>query len=313
MTDVPERVAYFNGEIVPESGVLIPLRDAGFLYGYAAFDTERTFAHHLYRLDEHLERFYRSLRYLDLDPGMEPAEMERLTHEVVERNVPLLGPDDDYWVTQRVTLGQSGPEGWKSTVIIECKPLPLAERAACFRDGIDLIVSSLRRTPPEAQSPRAKTHNYINLILADREVKAQNPDAWSILLDMDGHLCEGVGSNLFLVRDRLLLTPRERLVLPGVSRSAVFQLAAACGLEAVEADLDVYDAQTADEAFLSSTSLCMCPVRSLNGRPIGDGSIPGPISRMLMDAWIEELGGFDFVGQYLKRLVPSQLSASARD
>ena len=97
--------------------------------------------------------------------------------------------------------------------------------------------------------------------------------------------------------------------MPGVSRSTVFELAATCGLDAVEADLDVYDAQTADEAFLTSTSMCMCPVLSLNGRAIGDGSIPGPITRRLMDAWIDELDGFDFVAQYMRRLETSSVPA----
>ena len=301
MTDIPERVAYFNGQIVFESEVLIPLRDAGFLYGYAAFDTERTFAHKLFKLDQHLERFYRSLDYLQLDPKMSRQEMARITEDVVERNVPLLDADDDYWVTQRVTLGQQGTDGWESTVIVECKPLPLAQRAHYFRDGIEAVIPSIRRTPPEAQSPRAKTHNYINLILADRECKAANPNAWAILLDMNGNLCEGLGSNIFIVKGKTVLTPRERYVLPGVSRSMVFELAEANGFRAEEADLDLFDAYSADEAFFSSTSLCMCPVKSINGRCFGDGSVPGPVTRALMRAWTEEIG-FDFVEQYLSRL-----------
>jgi branched-chain amino acid aminotransferase len=302
MSEKPERVAYFNGAIVPESQVLVPLRDGGFLYGYAAFDTERTFAHELYRLEEHLERFYRSLAYLGLDPGMEMVEMAEITRDVVARNVPLIDADDDYWVTQRVTLGQKAADGWQPSVIVECNGLPFAERARGFRDGLDVVVPSIRRTPPESMSPRAKTHNYINLILADREVKAHSPEAWSVLLDTHGNLCEGVGSNLFVVRDGELYTPREQMVLPGVSRSVVLELAAACGIRAHETDIDLFDAQTAEEAFLTSTSLCLCPVRTIAGKTIGSGEIPGPVTRALIDAWVEELGGFDFVGQYLRRL-----------
>jgi branched-chain amino acid aminotransferase len=123
-----------------------------------------------------------------------------------------------------------------------------------------------------------------------------------VLLDESGNLCEGMGSNIFLVRDGELLTPRERFVLPGVSRATVIELARELGLVVREADLDLYDAANADEAFLTSTSLCVCPVVSVNGRPIGDeGQVYGPVTRRLIDAY-RELVGCDFVGQYLRRL-----------
>jgi len=301
MPEAPERVAYFNGRILPENQVLIPFRDAGFIYGYAVFDTLRTFRHELYKLDEHVARLFRSIAYLGLEPDLGPDDFVEITKDVVARNVPLLDSDDEYWVTQRVTLGQQQAGSWKNTVIIECKPLPLVERAPYFRDGIDAVVSNIRRTPPEALSPRAKTHNYINLLLADREVKAQNPGAWGILLDTNGNLCEGLGSNIFLVKDGVLHTPRERFVLPGVSRSVVLELAAKIGIAAEETDLDLFDAYSAEEAFMTSTSLCMCPIRSINGRALSCGSIPGPTTQALIDAWSEELG-FDFVAQYLRRL-----------
>src|SRR3990172_9117363 len=93
-----ERVAYFNGRIVPESEVLIPFRDRGFIMGDAAFDTARTFRHRTFRLKEHVERLYRSLRYLAIDPGLAPAEMTRITEDVVARNLHLIDSAEDYWV-----------------------------------------------------------------------------------------------------------------------------------------------------------------------------------------------------------------------
>ena len=97
------------------------------------------------------------------------------------------------------------------------------------------------------------------------------------------------------------MTPLERYVLPGVSRQKVIELAGATGIEVVEQDLDLFDAYTADEAFVSSTSLCLCPIESFNGKPLAERKIPGPVTRTLMDVWIEELG-FDFVAQYLSYL-----------
>jgi branched-chain amino acid aminotransferase len=298
-----QRVAYFNGRIVPEADVRISFRDRGFKYGDAAFDTTRSFGHRIFKLAEHLDRFYRSLRYLRLDPGMSKEEMARVSEEVFERNRHLLAPDEDYWLSQRVSRGADPGYGVETgpTVIVECAPLPLDARARLFRDGIDVVVPSVRRTSPSALSPRAKMHNYLNMVVADFEAKNASPDAWAVLLDENGNLAEGQGSNIFLVRDGRLLTPRERYVLPGVSRQTVIDLAAGLGVPVEEKDLDLYDAAVADEIFLTSTSLCICPVASLNGGRVGDGKVPGPLTKRLSDAYAEFVG-FDFVGQYLKRL-----------
>ena len=301
-----ERIAYFRGQFVPEREVLVPFRDRGFKYGDAVFDTTRTFGHRVFKLKEHVERLYRSLRYLRIDPGLTPAQMIAITEEVLAKNLPLLDPDDDYWVTQRVSRGldESAKEMWPqdgATVIVECVPLPLRARAPLFRDGIRVLVPSVRRTPPEALSPRTKTHNYLNMIAGDLEVKARDPEAWAVLLDVNGNLSEGIGSNIFLVRNGIVHTPREQFVLSGISRETVIGLAREVGVTVVEKDIDLFDAYTADEAFLTSTSLCICPVRSVNGNPVNGGAIPGPVTRRLTEAYVD-LVGCDFVGQYLKRL-----------
>ena len=300
-----DRIAYFNGRFVPEREVLVPFRDRGFKYGDAVFDTTRTFGHRIFKLSEHVDRLYRSLRYLRIDPGIGPGRMIEITEEVLRRNLSLIEPDEDYWVTQRVSRGldASAREVWPqegATVIVECVPLPLRERAALYRDGIRVLTPSVRRTPPESLSPRVKTHNYLNLVAADLEVRAQDPTAWAILLDSKGNLAEGLGSNIFLVRDRTLLTPREQTVLSGISRDTVIALAKGAGLTVEERDLDLYDAYNAHEVFLTSTSLCICPVSSVNGAPVGDG-VPGPVTRQLTEAYCR-LVDFDFVSQYLKRL-----------
>jgi branched-chain amino acid aminotransferase len=301
-----ERVAWFNGKIVRESEVLIPFRDQGFLRGDAVFDMTRSFNGKAFRLAEHIARLYRSLRYLDIDPGLPAGDMAAISEDVLARNRHLLGAGEDYWLAQRISRGINRVPGdnwdhYGPNVIVECVPLPLKDRARHFRDGIDVVTPSLRRTPPDSLSPRAKMHQYLNLVLADREVKAQNSDAWAVLLDVNGNLAEGQGSNIFLVRDGGLLTPRERYVLPGVSRQAVIDLAHQLDIPCDETDIDLYDAYTADECFLTSTSLCICGVRSLNGRTFISDAVPGPVTRRLIDAY-KELVGCDFVAQYLRRL-----------
>ena len=97
------------------------------------------------------------------------------------------------------------------------------------------------------------------------------------------------------------MTPREQYILAGISRSTTLELASELGLETAETDIDLYDAYTADEAFVTSTSFCICPVISVNGSVIGEGSIPGPITRRLLNAY-SGLVGIDIAGQYLSRL-----------
>lgn len=297
-----ERVAYINGEIVPESQAKVSIRDRGFVYGDAVFDTTRTFGGRIFKLKEHLDRLYNSLKYMRIDPGLTKDQMADLTMQVLNANLPLLDPQDDYWVTQRVTRGVRGEEGQqRPTVVIECTPLPFKARARYYRDGLPVVTPSIRRTPPESVSPRAKVHNYINLVLAELEVKAQAPDAWAILLDTNGNLSEGIGSNFFVVKNGVVMTPREQYVLGGISRQTVIELAQELSIEVREADIDLFDAYTADEAFVTSTSFCICPVSTLNGAAIGDGKVPGPVTDRLQKAY-SGLVGIDIVGQYLRHL-----------
>ena len=299
-----QRVAYLNGQILPESDVRVSFRDRGYKYGDAVFDMTRTFGHKVFKLQEHIDRFYRSLRYVRIDPGMSPKEMMDKSEEVLARNLHLLGKEDDYWLGQRVSRGvdnvagevpiQTGP-----TVVIECTPLPLKARAAFYRDGLDVVVPSTRRIAPSMLSPRAKTHNYLNMIIGEQEAKATNPNSWAVLLDENGNLAEGIGSNIFSGRDGVVFTPSERYVLPGVSRQTAMDMASQLGIKLVEGDIDLFDAYVADEAFITSTSFCICPVRSINGNRMAEKAVPGPVTKKLMDAYVKFVN-FDWVQQYLR-------------
>ena len=300
-----ERVVYLNGDYVPESRATISISDRGFIYGDAVFDTARTFGGKCYRLQEHVDRLMRSLRYVQIDPSLTAAEFTAIAEQVIERNLHLLGPSDDYWVFLRVTRGPNYPDGSGAeagaTVIVTCVPLPLAKRASLFRDGVEVVVPSTRRTPPEALNPAAKTHNYLNLIVAGLETQKTSPDAWPVLLDTRGFLTEGSGSNIFLVHDGKVRTPKAQYVLAGVSRAVTMDLCRNLGIDISEDDLAPYDAATADEAFITSTSLCLCPMGRFNGGVIGDGEVPGPVTAKLMEAYRAEVK-CDYVAQYLSHL-----------
>jgi branched-chain amino acid aminotransferase len=140
------------------------------------------------------------MRYLQIESGLSQTQMVGASLEVLEANLHLIDDDEDYWLFQRVSPGSgdsfNGEAAAEPTVIIECTPLPLKARAPLSRDGVRVQIPATRRTPPDAQSPRAKTQNYLNLLLADREVRSQDPQAWAILLDHTGNIAEGLGSNM---------------------------------------------------------------------------------------------------------------------
>lgn len=299
-TEVGERLVYLNGSILPESRALISFRDAGFVYGDAVFDTARTFNGRLFKLKEHVDRLYETLRYVRIDISLGRQEMMDATEHLVSKNLALLGEKEDYWVSQRISRGvpaldgeppiQDGP-----TIVIECTPLPLRARAPMFRDGIDAVIAPLRRVAPDALSPNAKTNNYMNAMLAQREVTAIRPGAWALQLDRDGHIAEGIGCNAFFVHDGAVVTPTTEYVLPGISRATAIDLCRELEIPISEQRVSVHKAAIASEAFFTSTSLCLCPLRSLNGRQyLG---VDGPVTRRLMDAFKEKVG-MDYEAQY---------------
>ncbi len=301
-----------NGEILPESQASISFRDTGFVYGDAVFDTARTFGGRIFRLKEHVDRLYDTLAYVRIDPGLDKEEMIQTTERIVEMNRHLLGPDDDYWVSQRISRGEivvdrEEPARIGATVLIECTPLPLKARAPMYRDGIDAVISSLRRTPPSALSPNAKVNNYMNMMLAQREVGSLAPGSWAVLLDENGDICEGAGCNVFTVKGGVVTTPPTEYILAGITRGVVLELCRENGIPVEERAVSLHQAWIADEVFFSSSALCICPVRSLNGQAYG--AVPGPLTGRLMGLF-KDMVGTDFVAQYLKHAGDTDANAS---
>ena len=156
-------------------------------------------------------------------------------------------------------------------------PLPLRARARLFRDGIDVIVPSVRRVPPDSLTPRAKTHNYLNLVMADLEAHARDPASWAVLLDHQGNLCEGLGSNIFVVVAGQLLTPALSTgCLNGITRQLVIEWT---GAREVELPISVLD--DADEVFLTSSIRDVQSVAAIVGLRQARNlpAAPGPVTR----------------------------------
>ena len=300
-----EAAVYLNGSFVPESEAKVSVFDRGFNGGEGVYDVTRSYAHKLFKLRAHVDRLYRSLRYTRIDCGIAPAEMERLSLEVFERNRRFLGGEDDFAVWQvisrgvhQTSVGQKGTG--HPTVAIYCLPVAFASFARQYLEGAMLMTPSTRRIPPQSLEAKAKITNKINHVIALHEAQMVDFRCMPLMLDIDGNVSETHMANFFFVAYGKLFTPTERNILGGITRSTIMELARGLGVEAVEGNFTAYDVYAADEAFTCSTSPTIVPVKSLNGTQLADG-VPGPVTLRLMKAWID-LVGVDFVGQALAHL-----------
>ena len=302
MPNIEDLYTFINGEIVTDKDAVIPIHDKGFTSGDAVFDTARTFSGKVYKLKEHVDRFFMSLNYMQIKSPYKKEELIKYSQQLLDMNVPLLDKNEDYWIFLRITRGAVNKQGENvPNVIIHCTNIPFKQRANFYDSGMPIIFSSVRRTAHDALSPRAKVNQYINFTMADLEVHNIDKNAKAVLLDKNGNITEGSGANIFIVKNNEIFTPREQFVLAGIGRSDAMGLAKGLGMTLTEKDLDTYDAFTADEIFITSTSFCIVPVGTVNGRQVGEGDIPGKITKRLQDAFIDSIG-FDYVNQYLQHL-----------
>jgi branched-chain amino acid aminotransferase len=293
-------LCYVNGSFVRASEAKISIFDRGFTSGEGVYDVTRSFGHKLFKLDAHIARLYRSLKYTRIDCGIPIEEMTRLSTDVFERNKHLLAPDDDCALWQVVIRGSdrfTKGRPMTASVTVFCLPIAYHSFAREYVDGCVLVTPSTRRIPPQSLEAKAKITNKMNHTVAAFEAKQVNPRATPLMLDLDGNISETHLGNFFFVSGGKLCTSTDRTVLGGVTRSTLFALADEMGIPVVEADFTPYDVYCADEAFTASTSPSIVPVKSLNGTTIGT-SIPGPVTLKLMRAW-EEMVGIDFVSQAL--------------
>lgn len=287
--------AYFNGEWMAYGDVRIPPADRGFSVGDLVFEVERTFGGKPFRLKQHIDRLYRSLTYVRMSAGMSAQEMTAITEEAVERAKADHPEAGDFWMRQIVTRG---------TVDLFDPPSPtvlihVGEQGFWYADlydtGMHGVIAKTRAYSPQALDPKIKHYSRMNFVLAHQEAHDVEPGAWPILLDDRGFLAEGNGQNVFIVTDGALRTPTDYAALQGVSRGMTIDLAGQLGIPSIEEDLQPYDLYTADEAFWTTTSMCVMPMTMVDRRAIADGK-PGPMSKRLLAAWSEAVG-VDIVGQ----------------
>jgi len=295
---------YMNGEIIPESEAKISIYDIGRLYGAAFYESLRTFKHTYFEFDAHLTRLERSLRYAGFLHEVDMNLVREALTKTLEVNLPRIHPDDDAWICVEVTPGEGFPIPTKKQ--LNKKPLifaygtelPHGDYYSCYQKGKSVITSTYRNIPPQAFEQRCKNRARLAHFLSKAEAQRQDPKSFALMLDTDGFICEGTGANIFFVRDGVLYTPKTRNILVGISRTYVIRLAKENGIPVMEEDLTLYDAYNADEAFWTTSSYCMLPISTIDGRVIGK-SLPGPVFSSLISAWGKK-AGVDIISQSKK-------------
>jgi branched-chain amino acid aminotransferase len=139
-----------------------------------------------------------------------------------------------------------------------------------------------------------KNRSRFTHFLNKREASRLDPDAFALMLDIDGFVAEGTGANIFFVNDGVLETPTTRNILVGCSRQKVIELAHRLDIPVEERDITLYEAYTAEEAFWTTSSYCILPISMIDGRRVGT-TYPGAVAQQLLDAWSDDVG-VDIVG-----------------
>ena len=291
--------------MVPESEAEISIFDSAVMLGDSLTESTRTFRHRPFRLDEHITRLYRSLKVSRVDPGVSPAELTRITLEVLDANLNLMDPDDDCWIVHNISRGlmKPGPSTSQTnaaTIMIFTNHMDLRGWARYYSEGCHAVTSMSRAVPAQSLDARIKNRSRLFYTLADTEARLVDPDAQCVILDVDGYVSENKGGNLFAVVDGELLTPTTENCLAGISRQTVMELADDLGIDVQEARLQVYDFYTADEVFFTSTPYCIMPATRFNGLPVGDGRV-GPVTNRLLAAWSARVG-VDIVAQAQRQM-----------
>ena len=274
---------HVDGELVAADEATVSVEDRGFLYGDAAFETMRAYGGEVFEWTAHMDRLAETCEILGLDHGLSRSDLKTRVNETLTAN--------DYSeayvrlsITRGVQPGKLTPdEAVDPTVVVIVKPLPSGGRESTpVWDGPATLQTAKTKRVPEASIPaRAKTHNYLNGILARLELRVTDADE-AMMVDHAGHVTEGATSNLFFVQENALRTPTlEGPILPGITRRIVLQLAAEEGIPIKEGQYTPDEVRQADEVFLTNSTWELRPVEVVDGITIGEPGEPGPVTTLL--------------------------------
>ena len=284
-------IVYINGEFVDEEKAKISVFDHGFLYGDGVFEGIKAYNGRIFALDEHVDRFYESAASIQIELPISPDEMKKAIVETVRRNNLRDAYIRPVASRGKGALGLDPRSCPKPTVVIiadaETRHPEGIGGTSSSQKGIRVITTAFRRNGPDVLSPRVKSTNYLNNILAKLQANAVGVQD-AVFLNEQGLVCELTGDNLFVVKHTRVITPPLWLgILDGITRRTILRIAKEAGMEAVEEPLTLHDLYTSDECFCTATRIEVAPIVWVDGRQIGSGT-PGPITTQLTKAFFEK-------------------------
>jgi branched-chain amino acid aminotransferase len=269
---------------VPPQDASVSALDRGFVQGEAIYETMRTYHARPFASQQHLGRLLRGAEAWGFPP-FDTGDLEEALEDLAARRAPLES-------ALRITLSRGAPHPWAPeedlcdpTWTLFAGPLP-AHVSAYYERGVRCIVASRVRWNPGGFIPAVKFTGNPEILLAKREARAAGAFE-AILLNSSGLVAEGASSNIFLVKNRRLVTPSLQTgILDGVTRAVVLELAQKRGLPVEERDVAAWELLQAEEVFLTSTLKEVIPVVEIGGAPVGRGE-PGLITDHLLGAYQE--------------------------
>lgn len=230
-----EPTAWMNGNYIPFSQAALPVWDMGVVGGAAVTEMLRTFRHVPFRLEEHFDRLFASIRSVGFSPEITRDELRDVVQSVVARNAALIPAGHDLGVVAFVTsggnltyLGEAGRElARKCTVCVHTFPLPFELWADRYETGVHLVTPATKALPADVIDPQIKFRSRLHWQLADREARLVEPAAMALLLDRDGYVTEAATGNVVAVLGDRLLTPSHVRSLGGISLQVVEELSSA--------------------------------------------------------------------------------------
>lgn len=287
MNDRSDRVFHVDGDLVPAGEATVSVEDRGFQYGDAAFETLRAYGGDVFGWDAHADRLAETCELLAIDHGLTRGDL----HERILATLEANGLEDAYVrlsISRGVQPGTLDPDPEVDpTVVVVVKPLPRGGLSgeSVWDEPATLETVSTRRIPDTAVPARAKTHNYLNGILARLELRGTDADE-ALMLDSAGHVAEGATSNVFAVDAEGLLTPAlSGPVLPGITRATVLDIAAEENVPVREGTFGPETLRSAEELFCTNSTWEIRPVESIDGATVGGG----PVTQLLAQRYRERV------------------------
>ncbi|MEY2529617.1 MAG: branched-chain amino acid aminotransferase [Verrucomicrobiota bacterium] len=274
-----------NGRITAEQEAVIPVFDHGFLYGEGIYETLRTYGGRLFLYDRHLRRLRNSARLIDL---VLPFTGDELAAHIQETIFSAKLDGAEAYVRVLVTRGVGeltyDPKATPTpSWVIIVKPLS-SPSSETYENGVKVVLVDVVRNHPQSVNPMIKSNNLMNSALAAQQALKRGGFE-AVMRNYRGELTECTQSNLFIVKDRAVLTPPlESGLLPGITRELLFEVGPETGIDVREQVLRDDDLFAADEAFLTSTTRELLPIVAVDERPIAGGR-PGPITLELLNAF----------------------------